>query len=168
MSIVFATPCYGGQCTTEYLQSSLALEQVLTEQGIDHAWLFQTNESLVQRARNVLVARFMNDPALKAYQALMFIDADIRYQPEDVAKLWNLVVPEEGKKTYEVAVAAYRQKKEGAVLSAWETGERAKLVSLEGRETPFLVDYAGTGFMMIRRTAFEKIRDHLKYKDLPT
>lgn len=156
MSILFATPMYGGQCTSEYFLSCMELQRSLVENGVEHEFLITTNESLIPRARNTAVARFMNDDELKDYEAFMFIDADIEFKAEDVAKLWNLMV--EG--DHEVVTAAYPMKREGSDVTAWKDGE---LVKLDELKEPTKVDYAGTGFLLIRRSAFEKLQNEKTY-----
>lgn len=149
MSIVFATPMFGGQCTKEYFLSCIELERELTRNNIGHTWLVTSNESLIQRARNTAVARFLFDPELKDYKVFMFIDADIQFKAEDVAQLYNLIM--EGA---DVVVAAYPMKREGSDVTAWKDGE---LVNLDDLKEPTEIDYAGTGFMMIKREVFAEI-----------
>lgn len=140
---------YGGMCTSAYFQSALNTKEVLTTCRFKHDFLITTNESLIQRARNTSVATFLKTE----YERLLFIDADIEFDVDDIQKLWNL--------DEDVAVAAYSMKRPDKPLSAWENG---KLVEIEGREEPFEVDYAGTGFMMIKRHVFEKMQK--EYPDL--
>lgn len=145
MSILFATPCYGGQVTSAYFRSCLDLRGALVSAGIEHDWLVSWNESLIQRARNTQVVTFLDTD----YRKLMFIDADIEFVPEDVAKLWNLDV--------DVAVGCYPMKRPDCPLSAWKDG---KIVEAKNwPDEPFEVDYAGTGFMMIDRSVFERFRE---------
>lgn len=151
MSLLFVTPMYGGQCTAEYFTSCLNLQEALLKNGIAHDFLITTNESLITRARNTAVARFLRDEQLKGYDALMFIDADIQFVPEDVAKLWNLLC--EGN---EVVTAAYPMKREGCDVTAWKDGVLVKLDEFNG---PTEIDYAGTGFLMIARSALEKLEN---------
>src|SRR3990167_2704092 len=87
VSLIFSTPMYGGQCTAEFFQSALDLRGSLIQSGVSHQWLVTTNESLIPRARNTSVARFMFDPLLSKYDRFMFIDADIEFKAEDVKKL---------------------------------------------------------------------------------
>jgi hypothetical protein len=134
---------YGGQCTSAYFQSALNTKEVLTEFKFSHDWLVTTNESLIQRARNTSVATFLKTD----FERLLFIDADIEFTVNDIQKLWDLDV--------DVAVAAYSMKRPDKPLSAWENG---KLVEIEGRTEPFEVDYAGTGFVMIKRKVFEDLQ----------
>lgn len=152
---------YGGQCTKEYFLSSIDLERELTRNNIDHTWLITSNESLIPRARNTAVARFINDPELQQYEVFMFIDADIEFCAEDVAKLYKLVA-EDG---HRVATAAYPMKREGSDVTAWKDG---KLVDLDQFTEPTPVDYAGTGFLMIKRDVFEQLREsqtHLLHQE---
>lgn len=145
MSILFATPCYGARVTAQHMKSCLELRETLTLAGVEHDWLLMWNESLVQRARNNIVAQFLET----GFQKLMFIDADIEFEAESVATLWNL--------NTDVAAGLYAMKRPDAPLSAWYNG---KLVAFEDfLDDPFPVDFAGTGFMMIDRSVFGKFTD---------
>lgn len=149
MSILIGTPCYGGMVTEGYLLSCLALRKELLAVGLEHDWLTLRNESLIQRGRNVIAASFLRETD---FQALLFIDADIEFEPEGVARLWNLIAD-----GADVAVGAYRMKRPGAGLAAWRGG---KLVEIGKKDVlPFEVDYAGTGFMMISRKTLEIIAE---------
>lgn len=81
--VVFATPCYGGTCTEAYLRSMMATTVALDRMGVAHTLLTLTNESLITRARNRLVAQFLQT----AGTHLFFIDADLRFDPADVLHL---------------------------------------------------------------------------------
>lgn len=108
------------------------------------------NESLITRARNVCAASFLNETD---YECLLFIDADIEFEPGDVARLWNLCSTLVS--GADVSVGAYRHKNPDAKLEVWVKG---KLRPLSDFSEPFEVDYAGTGFMMIRRETFERLQ----------
>ena len=145
MSLLIATPMYGGQCTQGHFLSCLQLKETFLEVDFPHDWLVTDKESLITRARDTMAARFLRTK----YERLLFIDADIDFTPQDVSKLWNLDVP--------VAVAAYSMKRADHPLSAWREG---KLVEIGEETTPFPVDYAGTGFFMIKREVLETLKDH--------
>jgi hypothetical protein len=142
-SILFCTPCYGGMLTAAHFQSCMNLKENLTQVGLAHDWLIGTNESLVTRARNEMTATFL----ASGHSHMMWLDADIEFAPEDVAKLWNLDA--------DIAVGFYAMKRPDMPLSAWKDG---KLVKLEDcPKEPFPVDYAGTGFFMIKRHVIETL-----------
>lgn len=145
MSILIATPMYGAMCTAQYCASVIRLKEELTKVSLDHEFLISWNESLITRGRDKMARTFLNDTS---YERLLFIDSDIQFSPEDVAKLWNMDA--------DIAVGAYRNKKEGQVKGAWVKG---KLVPLESLQEITEVDYAGTGFMMIKRQVFEKLKE---------
>lgn len=145
MSLLICTPMYGGLCQAAHFQSCLQLKEDLTLAGFKHDWLITTNESLITRARDVSAATYLTTD----YERLLFIDGDIDFNTEDVEKLWNMDV--------DVAVAAYAMKRPDSPLSAWKGG---KMVEIGGRASNFEVDYAGTGFMMIKRHVFEKLQKY--------
>jgi len=167
-----ATPCYGGQLNEPYFRSVIKMMTFFNGHQIPLAFGTIANESLVTRARNVLVAYFLASD----YTHLMFIDADIEFQTEDILKLYA------HKK--DVVVGAYPKK--GV---AWEkiranlTDPANKDKTLSDRDmASFGSDYAinfkfvnketktigvengliklhdaGTGFMMISREAILKM-----------
>ena len=144
MSILFCTPTYGGQITAPCWRSYAELMQHLGSMGMLHGVLRGSNESLVTRARSEMTRTFLKETD---YESLMWIDADIEFTPDDVAKLWNM--------DKDVAVGIYRMKQPGSVYAAWVDG---KLLSdLDGLPNPCEVTYAGTGFMMIKRTVIEQM-----------
>lgn len=146
MSILFATPCYGGQMMVPFVQSMVQMTNVAKEVGLSCDWYLMSNESLIQRARNTIAAYFLWETE---YERLMFIDSDIEFTPDDVATLWNLDA--------DVAVGIYAMKKEGEDLYAgWVNG---KLVNINELHDVTGLDYAGTGFMMIKREVLRRMYD---------
>ena len=84
VKILFGTPCFGGMLHNGYFQSMLELSANFTRLGIPFEVITIGNESLIQRARNGIVARFMADAAATH---LMFIDADITFSWISIVKL---------------------------------------------------------------------------------
>ena len=82
--IHFATPCYGGMmheaCASSYIRFTIMAIKL----GIKFSLDTMTNESLVPRARNNLVSKFL---ANKEATHLMFVDADLRWEPESIIRL---------------------------------------------------------------------------------
>jgi hypothetical protein len=129
--------------TAAHFRSCMNLKEELTRIDLAHDWLIGTNESLVTRARNEMTATFLATD----HSHMMWLDADIEFEPGDVAKLWNLET--------DIAVGFYCMKRPDLPLSAWLNG---KLITLDQcPKEPFPVDYAGTGFMLIARTVIETL-----------
>lgn len=84
ISILVLTPSYGGQIYVGYLSSIIKLERLCKEKNIIIDYEFCYNESLIPRARNTLVDKFMNS---SNYTHLLFLDADIQFEPEDIIKM---------------------------------------------------------------------------------
>jgi hypothetical protein len=163
-----ATPMYGGQCFGYYAQSLMALQNTLRENKIDTAVSFLFNESLIQRARNALAHGFLKTD----YTHLMFIDADIRFNPQDVLPMlladkpiicgiypkkeinWDMI--------HKAAVAGVPPSE----LRKYSGSFVVNLVGYAG-ETQVQVDQpveiwnGGTGFMLIKREVLEQLREHV-------
>jgi hypothetical protein len=145
--IQFCTPMFGGGLFEPHFLSCMALQQSLLSGGLPHDWLTGTKESLVHRGRMEMTRSFLQTD----FSHMMWIDADIEFDPSDVAKLWNMQI--------DIAVGLYCMKRSDLPLSAWLNG---KLVSISDcPKEPFEVDYAGTGFMLISRKAIEATHRYL-------
>jgi len=79
-----ATPCYGGLVTQRYMQSICALLAYGNAHGLSVGVELLGYDSLIPRARNTLVTTFLDQPAATH---LMFIDADIGFDPADVGRM---------------------------------------------------------------------------------
>lgn len=161
-----ATPMYGGQCFGMYAKSTLDLQTLCNNYGIEVRFSFIFNESLITRARNYLVDEFLRS----GFTHLLFIDSDIHFDPRDVIALMAL--------DKDVCGAPYPKKslKWHAVKEALtknpnlDAGELEKVVGdfvfnpVPGTERfsvgePVSVLEIGTGFMLIKRPVFDKIAD---------
>jgi hypothetical protein len=156
-----ATPCYGGLVTQRYMQSICALMQYGNVHGLSVGVELLGYDSLIPRARNTLMAAFLDQPAATH---LMFIDADIGFHPDQVARMLafdqEVVAGMYPLKIINYDLAALDRARGGEPLEtaqlryvgALEEGEA--LVQNDGFATAV---YAGTGFMLIRRSALERL-----------
>ena len=165
-NIFVATPMYGGQCTGYYTQSLLTLGPVLNQNGYDMAYSAMFNESLIQRGRNALAHGFMQRPECTH---LMFIDADIKFNPQDIIKMIEAdkdiicgIYPKKEINWVEVEKAV----KEGVPTDRLKTRTASVVVNLKdyaGSVTvpvsePVEIFNGGTGFMLIKRSTFETMK----------
>lgn len=163
-----ATPMYGGMCGGAYTNALLTAASILPANGVEVSFSFMYNESLITRARNGLVKLFMKSDA----DYLMFIDADISFNPYDILKMIQ--------SQKEVICGIYPKKEINwrAVKEAMNKGiaepqlkycTGAFVVNLVDHQTeatvplnqPLEVLNGGTGFMLIHRSVFEKLQSHV-------
>ena len=171
VNLVIATPCFGGQISALYATSLFKLQTLLRGYaGVGIKVLFKDGDALVTRARASLVSQFLDDPEATH---LLFVDADIGFAPEQVVRLlecgtdmcaavypikridWDRV---------KTAIAGGRAIPAAALNYVMEVEDRNAVIEKGG----FIkVRYAGTGFLMIRRQAIERMCAHypqLKYR----
>lgn len=146
MSILVATPMFGGMCTEGYFKSCLNLQEAFIRGGMKYDFLTTANESLITRGRNTSAHEFLKSD----FEVLLFIDADMDFTSQDVADLWGHYY-ENGPNVY---VGAYRRKTQEET-TVWKDNEEVPLESLSGLVE---IDYAGTGFMMIPRQIFDELK----------
>ena len=97
--VFISTPCYGGLCLEKYMIGIVKLQLELIKEGIQMVLDTTENESLVHRARNVAIGRFMQKSDCDFF---MFIDADVDFDPKSVVRLIR--------SGHEVSVAIYPKK----------------------------------------------------------
>lgn len=167
----YCTPCYGGQVTEPFFRSWSRTHMMFTKYQVPYSVTTSANESLVSRARCHMVAYMMANPEATH---LMFIDADINFDCLDIMHMIqhdkDIVVGAYPKKDLywkQIIKAANEEgvtdeemiKRFGANYALnfrWterEDGTRSV------RESDGLIELkdAATGFMLIKRSVFEKM-----------
>jgi hypothetical protein len=174
-SLFVATPMYGGQCFGLYMKSCLDLQGMCMQYGISIKFSFLFNESLITRARNYLVDEFLHRSDATH---LLFIDADIMYDPKDVLALLALdkdviggPYPKKAIKWRNVKKALEKNPDIDPGMFEKLTGDfvfnPVKGTAQFSVTEPLEVLEIGTGFMMVNRNVFPKFDiayPELKYR----
>ena len=165
--IMVCTPMYGGMCSGMYAKACCDLATLSTKYQMDLKYFYLFNESLIPRARNYLVDEFLRSE----YTHLMFIDADIHFDPNDVLALAAL--------DKDIIGGPYPKK-----CIAWEKVRNAVDTGLADEDPNILEQFTGdyvfnpventhqikvaepvdvleigTGFMMIKRNVFNDFKE---------
>ena len=173
--LFLAVPMYGGQCSGMFTRAVADLATLCTHYGIQIRYYFLFNESLITRARNYCADEFMRSGDTH----LMFIDADIGFNANDVIALLALQDHEDPANEYDIIAGPYPKK-----CISWEKIKMAVDKGFADEDPQNLEKYvgdyvfnpaggkseillnepaevleAGTGFMMIRRRTFEKFQE---------
>ncbi len=164
VKLFLSTPCYGGLCLEKYMKSIVNLQMLLMREGVQLMLDTTENESLVHRARNVSIGRFMQKTDADFF---MFIDADVEFDAQSVLRLLN--------SGHEVSVAVYPKKVVmwDQAREAAENGDErnmalisSSLVANIGATKRSVVNGfvevldGPTGFMMISREALTRMHEH--------
>jgi hypothetical protein len=164
-----AVPMYGGMCTGFFTQSLLNLTRVLKEHNIDMTFSCMFNESLIQRGRNALAHGFM---AKEEYTHLMFIDADIKFNPDDIIKMIEAdvgiicgIYPKK-EINWQGVHTAVKNEVPVEYLKHYTGSLVVNLVGYEGQVTvpidkPVEIWNGGTGFMLIKREVLSQMAEKL-------
>lgn len=175
------TPVYNSMCTIHYMSCLINTLDYLKQQNISVHVEFCSNDSLITRARNNLIAKAMTNPEMTH---VLFIDSDIIWSPNDIVTLIR--------NDKDVIGGIYPKKKYHfndihQALSHVQTAKNidalknipderifeSKLLkynfnpihSSEQIQSPILeVRDIATGFLMIKRNVIEKMQQHLKDK----
>jgi hypothetical protein len=174
-----ATPCFGGLLHLNFFNSILDLLQVARQVNMYVQIKTIGGDALITRARNALVAQFLGDKA--EYTHLLWIDADMSFSPITVLRMiasnkdvvagccpkkginWTKVfnIIKDGSVTspefleqkaldYVVNIVA----EDKSTVTESSAGHTAQIVNGFIR-----VENAGTGFMMIKRNVFIKMKE---------
>jgi hypothetical protein len=163
-----ATPGFDGHITGIYSNSLLKLQQAFFQKQIPLTVKNILGDALITRARQNLLAHFMEN---KDATHLLFIDSDIGFEPSQVFRLLDYGA--------DFTAAAYPVKN----INWAKLAELAKAgkPNLASAALDYVVEFdnpqevriergfakvraAGTGFLMIRRQALQRMMEH--YPDL--
>ncbi len=162
-----AIPCYGGNLKTCTLLGMLKLYKYCFKKNIEVKTSVVFNDALISRARNTLVAKFLDDSNFNATH-LLFVDSDIGFEAQNIDRLI--------KKDEDVVCGVYPQKK-----IFWESAVQELLNNPAIKFQPDLlmsgilkynlnidnkndikiidgfvsVDEAATGILLIKRQVFD-------------
>lgn len=170
-NILVGTPMFNGSCYGMFTLSLLGFSNACHQRGVGYEVRAIANESLIPRARNILAHYFLKTKSTH----LMFIDADIGFDGEDVLRLADAdkdiiggAYPKKliDWKKVEAAVKAgipaeqlNAYVSEGYVVNALTSERPADLT------VPYEVSHIGTGFMLIKRRVFEELEPYVpKFK----
>jgi hypothetical protein len=172
INLVIATPCFGGQISVLYAASLFKLQKsVRSFKSVNLKVLFKDGDALITRARASLMSQFLDDSGATH---LLFVDADIGFEPEQVLRLIRCGA--------DMCAAIYPIKRidwprvKSTIETARPNPAAAALNYVFEVDDPDAVTataefvkvrYAGTGFLMIRRAAIERMcarYPQLKYR----
>ncbi len=133
-------PCYGGMMSEPTVTSLLKFVLMAARVGLHWSLDTMVNESLITRGRNNLMAKMMSNASATHF---MFIDADIRFEPESI---FQMLVYEK-----EVIGGLYPKKSipTNYVINL--------LPQTQIQGDIFTVDTMGTGFLLFQRNVYEKL-----------
>ena len=133
-------PCYGGMVSEPTMTSFLRFTLLAQQVGLNWSLDTMVNESLIPRGRNNLMAKMMTNTAATHF---MFIDADIRFQPESILQMI----------AYDKEVIGGLYPKKSLPINY--------VINLKPQVTVqgdiYTVDTMGTGFLLFKRTVYEKL-----------
>lgn len=163
--IFLAVPCYGGQLTLHFVSSVLRLQTACEARGVGLHIEMLGGEALITRGRSRLAAQFLAHPDATH---ILYIDADIGFAPETVLRLLDAqkdviaaVCPlkridwEKARAAAKAGVADLQAASIGYVVRFLPTANN----SVDVNEGFAEVAYGGTGFLMIRRDAMQRLFD---------
>lgn len=168
-SILLCTPCYGGMANIVFFNSVLRLQAACAARGVGLEIKLTGGDALITRARSRMASEFLES----GHTHLLFVDADIGFEPEHLFRLLAFDKPLVGgvyplKKTlWEKAPDAVRRGIRD--LEAATLGYVIRFLPNPEQSVELIdgfgeVAYLATGFMLIRREVLERVAQ--AYPDL--
>lgn len=161
-TVVVAIPAYGGVMHTSTVESMIAMIGPCAAQNISIQFMITNGDSLVTRARNVIVSEFMEGNG----DYLLFLDSDIGFTAEALIRLVRSNYPLCGtaypkkeldwKKILKIAKDCEDEIELQARAANYVLNYDSPDVVLDGKGFARVQDL-GTGFLLIKREVFTKM-----------
>ena len=153
--IIIGTPCFGGLVTHGYMNSVVTLMDRAASMGMRVGLNLLANDALITRSRAAIVASMLDQPEATH---LLFIDADISFPSEQVARLLafdrDMVAATYPVKSIDWEAIPQRHVNNHEPLAEAGLVYVGKLTEGGKSEGGFAeADYAGTGFLLVKRAA---------------
>lgn len=163
-SVLIATPAYGGMLTYQYVCGLTKTFAHFFTVGQRHSAYWLSNESLIPRGRNRCAYRALTG----GFDKLLFIDADIGFEPADVERLLTskkrLVGGLYPAKAYpiELMMNSLPEHEETFSFRARTREQLQDLGAKYGNERGEVeVRHLPTGFMLIDCSVFKQLEKHV-------
>lgn len=150
-SLFICSPTYSGELNCHFVTSLLQTTDLLKEKGIEYTVYFSVFDSLVARARNDLVDKFLKSDCTH----ILMIDSDQGWDAEAVPKMLEL-----DREFLTGAVPSRKQGTEQYALKIFTEGNRLPKVDDDGL---IACSSNGVAFGLIKRIVFEKIKANKPY-----
>jgi len=176
MKLMLGLPIYSSP-ETQFMFSLLKLVMALKTVGVDIT-MCNAQDSLITRGRNRIGNAFLESDCTD----LLFLDADLHFEPEAALELLNTphefigcVYPMKSV-DFDAVIKAHKAGLDNYVKAAstyvinWKidkdtlerVDERTARASVSVKEGCALVHDVGTGFLRLKRTVFEKLAPHVE------
>ena len=151
MKLHIATPAYDGKVHAKFAQSLLVAGQECIRNGIQVSSTIPKNGIFIHIARNILVRQFLQETDCTH---LMFIDADLGFEPDAVCGLVQAGLP--------VAAGVYRQR-EDKMRYVFRLPDNQIITNGKWLR----MDRVPTGFLCIAREVLEVMSERAEKVDVP-
>lgn len=164
VTILLATPCYGGLVHQGYMQSVLMLQRICDKIGWNLIVKTHGNESLIPRGRNLYVAMTLGFAQITH---LLYVDADITFNAEAIVRMVQEdrdvtagIYPKKGINWGKVR--DYARDHPDVDPTKLENVCSEYVLNMDGGNVPIQrgfikIRYAGTGMLLIKRSVIEKM-----------
>ena len=163
MRLFIAIPCYQGNIHVKTMESVLGLILLCKSKDVPFEFFSQPVDSLISRSRNVCACKFLKSSCTH----MLFIDADIIFDPYDVFKLINAdkpiiagVYPKKTLQISDVKEHAYSSETLKELIEKCAHYAVNELSDTDKSTAIREVKFVPTGFLMIQRIAFDTLMDH--------
>lgn len=162
VKLFVGTPMFGSMCYGQFANSCINMVSIMSQAGVDVIFFHLYSDALVARARNTIVDKFLQTDCTH----LLFIDADIQFNPHDILPLLGTDEPVVGAPYAKKAINWKKVVEIVKNIPTIKPNDIEKVVSdyvynankpINNVNQLYEVNEIGAGFMMIHRDVFFRL-----------